>query len=210
MFTCRYGGARCFSTTAYRLKTHYDVLGVSTNSTPAEIKKRFFELSKKFHPDKTRSLTASERQKHSAHFRQIKEAYDVLSNKRSKADYDRTIGGEHQHKSYSPYQPRNGSSNLRRSRVYHNKYKARETNSASHNVFNPGHRSGSNYDVPHFDYDKHLKHQQSYETHRQKRFEEKVESTMSHKPQSPPPKVWTFGKFVGLTTAVMIIYTIWK
>ncbi|KAJ2615292.1 DnaJ sub A member 3, mitochondrial [Coemansia sp. RSA 1804] len=68
-------------------KTHYAVLGISETATPKEIKTAYYELSKRWHPDKNKE-TANE-----AHqmFLKISEAYSVLGNERKRRDYDRTL-----------------------------------------------------------------------------------------------------------------------
>lgn len=79
---------RNFNQTNYLLakKTsdHYKALGVSKRATAQEIKDAYYELSKRYHPDKNKdSDLASER------FRDIKEAYEVLGNHGKKRLYDR-------------------------------------------------------------------------------------------------------------------------
>jgi DnaJ domain len=64
-------------------KDYYSILGVSTNSTEAQIKKAYRDLALKYHPDRNNSLWATEMMK------KINEAYDVLSDKQKRFDYDR-------------------------------------------------------------------------------------------------------------------------
>jgi curved DNA-binding protein CbpA len=63
-------------------KDYYSILGVSTNSTEAQIKKAYRDLALKYHPDRNKSLWATEMMK------KINEAYDVLSDKQKRFDYD--------------------------------------------------------------------------------------------------------------------------
>ncbi|MCD6382913.1 MAG: DnaJ domain-containing protein [Thermoplasmata archaeon] len=64
-------------------KTYYEVLGVSEKATIDEIKRAYRELAMKYHPDKNpEDKTANER------FREIKQAYDVLSNPSRRQKYD--------------------------------------------------------------------------------------------------------------------------
>ncbi|TRY70773.1 hypothetical protein TCAL_08246 [Tigriopus californicus] len=62
-------------------KSLYDVLGVSKDATPQDIKSAFYDLSKKFHPDLNPGQ-ADEK------FRELASAYEVLSNSESRQQYD--------------------------------------------------------------------------------------------------------------------------
>jgi len=60
--------------------THYDTLGVSKSATPDDIKKAYRKLAMKYHPDRTNGDETK--------FKQIQEAYNVLSDANKKAEYD--------------------------------------------------------------------------------------------------------------------------
>ena len=62
-------------------KDYYEVLGVSKNATDQEIKSSFRKLSRKYHPDMQAGKTDSEKKESEDKFKEIAEAYDVLSNK---------------------------------------------------------------------------------------------------------------------------------
>ncbi|MCK4980344.1 MAG: DnaJ domain-containing protein, partial [Candidatus Delongbacteria bacterium] len=64
-------------------KDYYDVLGVDKSSTKEEIKKAYKKLAIKHHPDKNKGDKASEEK-----FKEIGEAYSVLSDDNKKARYD--------------------------------------------------------------------------------------------------------------------------
>jgi len=65
---------------------HYDVLGVSRDATPEEIKKAYRRLARELHPDVNPGEDASER------FKLVTHAYDVLSDPDQRARYD--MGGD--------------------------------------------------------------------------------------------------------------------
>jgi molecular chaperone DnaJ len=64
-------------------KDYYSTLGVSKNASVAEIKKGYRKLARKYHPDLNPGDKNSE-----ARFKEIQEAYSVLSNAKKKAQYD--------------------------------------------------------------------------------------------------------------------------
>jgi len=66
------------------LPNYYEIIGVPNNATPEEIKKKFRELAKKTHPDKTREDSEEEMAK-------LNKAYEVLSDKESREKYDRYL-----------------------------------------------------------------------------------------------------------------------
>ncbi len=64
-------------------RDYYEVLGVDRNATKQEIKKAYRRLARKYHPDVNKSPDAEEK------FKEVKEAYEVLSNDEKRAQYDR-------------------------------------------------------------------------------------------------------------------------
>jgi molecular chaperone DnaJ len=67
---------------ARRRRDYYTVLGVARDASDAEIKRAFRELARKHHPDVSPDNTGEA-------FREINEAYAVLSDAESRARYDR-------------------------------------------------------------------------------------------------------------------------
>lgn len=65
-------------------KDYYEILGVDRNATEAEIKKAYRKLARQYHPDINPGNKAAE-----ARFKEINEAYEVLSDKEKRAKYDR-------------------------------------------------------------------------------------------------------------------------
>lgn len=65
------------------MSDYYAVLGVSRGATPDEIKKAYRKAALKYHPDKNPGDTQAERK-----FKEISEAYEVLSDEKKKQIYD--------------------------------------------------------------------------------------------------------------------------
>jgi len=63
-------------------RDYYEVLGVSKSTSVDEIKKQYRKLALKFHPDRNKSKDAPE------HFKEISEAYAVLSDTEKRQLYD--------------------------------------------------------------------------------------------------------------------------
>ncbi|KAL7488399.1 hypothetical protein ACHAW6_013998 [Cyclotella cf. meneghiniana] len=65
------------------MKTHYEVLELSNNAELIDIKKAYRRLALKHHPDRNNGSAESNER-----FKEISEAYTVLSNPSSRRDYD--------------------------------------------------------------------------------------------------------------------------
>lgn len=64
-------------------KDYYKALGIVKTATDDEIKKAYRKLALKFHPDKNKAPGAEEK------FKEIAEAYEVLSDKKKRDVYDK-------------------------------------------------------------------------------------------------------------------------
>lgn len=63
-------------------KDYYAILGVDKNASDDDIKKAYRKLSKKYHPDINHEPGAEEK------FKEVNEAYEVLSDSQKRANYD--------------------------------------------------------------------------------------------------------------------------
>ncbi|WP_052663939.1 terminal organelle assembly protein TopJ [Mycoplasmoides alvi] len=64
-------------------KDFYEILGVDREANDQEIKKAFRKLAQKYHPDRNKEEGAEEK------FKEINEAYEVLSDKTKRSNYDK-------------------------------------------------------------------------------------------------------------------------
>lgn len=64
-------------------KDYYKILGIGKAAADDEIKKAYRKLALKFHPDKNKEPGAEEK------FKEIAEAYEVLSDKKKRDVYDK-------------------------------------------------------------------------------------------------------------------------
>lgn len=72
-------------------RDYYEILGLSKSATPAEIKAAYRKLALQWHPDRNKAANAHEK------FKEINEAYAVLSDSKKKEQYDQF--------GHAPFQP---------------------------------------------------------------------------------------------------------
>src|ERR1700743_1628197 len=71
------------STKDYLEKDYYKALGVAKTAKPAEIKSAYRQLARKYHPDSNQGDAKAEER-----FKEISEAYSVLSDEKRRKEYD--------------------------------------------------------------------------------------------------------------------------
>lgn len=65
-------------------RNYYKILGITQKTSKADIKKRYRELAKKYHPDTNAGSKKAEEK-----FKIVSEAYETLSNAKKRKEYDR-------------------------------------------------------------------------------------------------------------------------
>jgi hypothetical protein len=93
-------------------KDYYNILGVGKDACEDEIKKAYRKMALKFHPDKNNEAGAEER------FKEIAEAYEVLSDVDKKAAFDR-YGDEALHRGRSRGNRRHSEDSFSRNAHFH-------------------------------------------------------------------------------------------
>ncbi len=71
-----------FGRVSMNKRDYYEVLGISKSASKDEIKKAYRKLSKQLHPDINKADDAAEK------FKEVKEAYEILSDDQKRAHYD--------------------------------------------------------------------------------------------------------------------------
>lgn len=64
-------------------KDYYKILGIAKGASEEDVRKAYRKMALKFHPDKNKNAGAEEK------FKEIAEAYEVLSDKKKRDVYDR-------------------------------------------------------------------------------------------------------------------------
>src|SRR5438552_385840 len=65
-------------------RDYYEVLGISKSAKDEEIKKAYRKLARQYHPDRNPGDKQAE-----TRFKEVQDAYDVLSDKQKREQYDR-------------------------------------------------------------------------------------------------------------------------
>ncbi|KAG5359951.1 Chaperone protein [Yarrowia sp. C11] len=225
-------GPRHFSSSAIRAadsSTHYSILGISVSASAAEIKTAFYQLSKVYHPDRVRNKSEEEQKMSRLKFEEVSMAYTVLSDPAQKRDYDQqnsyrfnggsaggtrgnpnTGSGFHSTGMFRerPASGFNRRADKQRTSTFQGGFRTSrmKANTAS-SRFSGEHRDASNYDVPHFDYDKHHHQQCSYEEHRvrhQRQLDEEFREALRKKNQEREYHYHTGGTGGGIPVGATV------
>ncbi|KAK4701720.1 hypothetical protein P7C70_g4509, partial [Phenoliferia sp. Uapishka_3] len=88
---------------------HYEILDVPRGATKKEIKEKFYELSRKYHPDAPSTSTSESIESRTARFQTISQSYAVLSDDSLRRSYDQgSRGSSYVQPSYRPAQNQSG------------------------------------------------------------------------------------------------------
>lgn len=81
---------------------YYKELGISSDATEEDIKKAYFRLALKYHPDKNHAPEATEK------FKNISRAYEILSDREKRRVYDNQASARHHHRTirHLPHSPK--------------------------------------------------------------------------------------------------------
>ncbi|ODO01900.1 hypothetical protein L198_02629 [Cryptococcus wingfieldii CBS 7118] len=96
-------GVKTFSTSAMRSarqKDHYETLSVQRNATKQQVKAKFYELSKKYHPDASEGDVAR--------FHEINDAYSILGDESKRRQYDQSSSTVSSHRPFQSQSYANG------------------------------------------------------------------------------------------------------
>lgn len=69
-------------------KNPYQVLGVSKGASAGEIKKAYFQLAKKYHPDSVKNASEAEKAAAKEKFVECQQAYEILSDDQKRSQFD--------------------------------------------------------------------------------------------------------------------------
>ncbi|KAK6887873.1 Chaperone protein DnaJ [Candida tropicalis] len=172
---------RSFATHTSNNLTHYQILDVSPSASIREIKLQFRKLSKQYHPDLNQHLSDDEREVMKEKYMKMINSYEILKDIKKKKAYDQSLNINHKrewnNKYYgeAKYYSKSGSGsssssahhytasglNTKRHKIkYHNDHMNKDSKFSGEYV-----NYGDRFDVPHFDYEKHLQRNLKFEQH---------------------------------------------
>lgn len=97
---------------------YYKLLGISKNANEQDVKKAYYKLAKKWHPDKNNSIDAEE------HFKRVKVAYETLINPNARRKYDLNFEPEPK---LNPNMPKESTTNWKKSKFFRPESREKKT-----------------------------------------------------------------------------------
>ena len=94
-----------------QVRNYYEMLGVNKNASSSEIKKAYRTLAIKYHPDRNLGNKAAEEK-----FKDINEAYEILSDQTRRVQYDQSISRNFLNKGFNNFGRSNGAGQGTRTR----------------------------------------------------------------------------------------------
>ncbi|KAJ6948507.1 hypothetical protein NC651_002748 [Populus alba x Populus x berolinensis] len=94
----KFGATRLIHGSVHISRDYYDVLGVSKNASASDIKKAYYGLAKKLHPDTKKDDPEAEKK-----FQEVSKAYEVLKDDQKRGQYDQL--GHDTFENQDNYQP---------------------------------------------------------------------------------------------------------
>ncbi|KAJ7013038.1 hypothetical protein NC653_002921 [Populus alba x Populus x berolinensis] len=94
----KFGATRSIHGSVHMSRDYYDVLGVSKNASASDIKKAYYGLAKKLHPDTNKDDPEAEKK-----FQEVSKAYEVLKDDQKRGQYDQL--GHDAFENQDNYQP---------------------------------------------------------------------------------------------------------
>ena len=77
-----------------KAKSHYEVLEVETGVTPSELKKAYYDIARRYHPDRFRGSGSALLAQIESSFARITQAYDTLRDPGLRASYDSKLDAQ--------------------------------------------------------------------------------------------------------------------
>lgn len=167
---------RLFATNASNNLTHYQILDVPPSASIREIKAQFRKLLKKYHPDLNQNLSDEEKETMKEKYMNMINSYEVLKDLKKKKAYDQSLNINHKREwnnryyGEAKYYSKSGGKsshyttlglNTTRHKIkYHNDNSNRDSKFSGEHI-----NYGNRFDVPHFDYEKHLHRNLKFEQH---------------------------------------------
>lgn len=118
-------------------KKLYEILGVPNNASKDEIKKKYRECAKKYHPDRFATASEEEKQKAEKIFRDINDAYSILSDDNKRKEYDEQLLNSRQNSYTDTFSKSNNKKDSGKKESYQDIYERFAKGNMFSNFFDP-------------------------------------------------------------------------